>query len=127
MENITEKIVPKYEFKNEDGAESLSPFKRTIAKTMEITETFTLFDAMTYLARAKKAKADKEAEIAGLDSMIQAYEEEIKLIEDTLNINELEKEFQDEVIRRVEEAESKRLEDEATADEKAEDAGVIEG
>ena len=80
------KITPKYEWVKEEGADSLSPSKRKIAKTMEITETFTYYDALAYCMKMEKAVEDKKAEIQGLESMIKAYREEIELIEQALDV-----------------------------------------
>lgn len=73
-----------------------SPLKKQIAKTMEITETFTIFDVMQYIAKLKKAIEDKEAEKEGLVAMLKAYEEELSIVEESLNIKELEEKFQKE-------------------------------
>lgn len=86
--------TPKYEFLVEEGSEKLPPVKRKIAKTMTVTENFNYYDTLAYVMKMEKAVKDKEAEISGLNSMIKAYREEIKLIEDTLDINGLEKEYQ---------------------------------
>lgn len=110
---MEDKNKPTYKFITEEGEETLSPFKRKIGKTMVTTETFTLFEAMQYLAKLKKARDDKRAEAEGFDAMITAYEEEIQMIDSTLSINELEKEFIE-------------MEAARTADEKAEEAGVAE-
>ncbi len=87
---------PKYEFVLEEGVIE-SPIKRKIAKTMEITEHFTVFDAMSYLGKLHKAVEDKEAEIVGLKSMIEAYEKELMMIEDILGVQKMEEQFQDEI------------------------------
>lgn len=85
---------PEYKFIEEEGQEELSPIKRKIAKTMEVTETFNVYDAMSYVGKIDKAIADKQAEIDGLVSMKEAYEKELKLIEDKLGVQKLEEEYQ---------------------------------
>lgn len=83
---------PKYKFANE--SEEVTPIKRTIAKTMEVTENFTVYDAIAYVAKMNKAVADKEAEIEGLKSMIKAYEDELQLIENELGVQAMEADYQ---------------------------------
>lgn len=107
-------IVPVYSFVEEEGQNELTPIKRKIAKTMEVTETFTVFDAMQYLAKMKKAVEDKKAEISGLETMIEGYEKELKLIERATGVQRLEVEFQKEV---AEENERKSKEVEAALKE----------
>lgn len=91
-----EKQEPKYIFTEVADGElnPASPIKKKISKTMEVTETFTLFEALQYVARMKKAITDKEAEIDGLKSMVKAYEEEIELIEESLGVQKMEEEYQ---------------------------------
>lgn len=71
-----------------------SPIRKKIAKTMEITESFTLYEAMQYIAKLKKAIADKDAEKEGLEAMLKAYEAEFKIIEEALGVQKLEEEYQ---------------------------------
>lgn len=98
-----EKIVPKYSFVEEEGQSELTPIKRKIAKTMEVTETFNVFETMQYLAKMKKAIEDKKAEVSGLESMVKAYEEELELIEKSVGVQRLEVEFQKEIAEKNEE------------------------
>lgn len=101
MENVNnmseeihnKEIKPKYSFVKEEGDESVNPYKRKIAKTMEVTEMFNLYDALEYVAKMKKAKESKLAEVEGLDKMIDAYEKEIASIEESLGLKELEASF----------------------------------
>lgn len=95
------KIVPKYEFKDVD--ESVTPYKRVVSKTMEVTETFTPYDAMQYVAKMEKAKEQKMAEIESLDVMIKAYKDELEKIEEVLGLKKLEEEFIAEEARKVSE------------------------
>ncbi len=97
------KIIPKYEFAKEDGAEFIAPVKRKINKTMEITEVFTYFDALQYCMKLEKAVADKQAEIDGLNAMIKAYKDEIELIEKELSVTEIEDAFQLALIEKIKE------------------------
>ncbi len=52
-------IAPKYDWAPEDGAEFIAPVKRRINKTMEVTESFTYFDALKYSMILEKAIEDK--------------------------------------------------------------------
>lgn len=87
-------IPPKYEWAEEDGAEFIAPVKRKINKTMEITESFTYYDALKYCMRMEKEVENKKAEISGLESMIKAYKDEIELIERELDVTTIEETFQ---------------------------------
>lgn len=93
---MTDKIIPTYKFKEVEG-EVVTPVKRTIQKTMEITEEFNLFEALQYRAKMLKAIADKQAEIDGINSMVKAYDEEIAVIEESLGVQDLEAEYQKEI------------------------------
>lgn len=87
---------PKYEFAEVADGEinPASPIRKKISKTMEITETFTLYEAMQYAAKIKKAISDKKAEIEGLEAMLKAYEDEFELIEDVLGVQKMEEDYQ---------------------------------
>ncbi len=104
---MTDKIIPTYKFKEVEG-EVLTPIKRTIQKTMEVTEEFNIFEALQYRAKLLKAIADKNAEIDGLNSMVKAYDEEIALIEEALGVQDLEVEYQKEIAIKNEESEKER-------------------
>lgn len=104
---MTDKIIPTYKFKEVEG-EVLTPIKRTIQKTMEVTEEFNVFEALQYRAKLIKAIADKNAEIEGLESMVKAYDEEIALIEEALGVQDLEVEYQKEIAAKNEESEKER-------------------
>lgn len=96
MSKEKEPIKPKYTFAEvPDGTLiPIQPLKKTIAKTMEVTENFNMFDVMTYIAKMKKAIEDKKAEVEGLEIMLKAYEDELKVIEAQLGIQKLEDEYQ---------------------------------
>lgn len=115
-----ERIVPKYAWTPEDGAEFIAPVKRKINKTMEVTEVFTYFDALQYVMKMEKAVKDKQAEIDGLESVIKAYREEIELIEQELGVTGVEEEFQQNLHLKLKaEAEAEKeapLNDEKTKD-----------
>ena len=102
-----DKIVPTYKFKEVEG-EVLTPIKRTIQKTMEVTEEFNIFEALQYRAKLLKAIAEKNAEIEGLNIMVKAYDEEIALIEESLGVQNLEVEYQKEIAEKNEESEKER-------------------
>lgn len=104
---MTDKIIPTYKFKEVEG-EVVTPIKRTIQKTMEVTEEFNIFDALQYRAKLLKAIADKNAEIDGLQSMVKAYDEEIAIIEEALGVQDLEVEYQKEIASKNEESEKER-------------------
>lgn len=84
------KIIPTYKWVEEEGVNDITPIRRKIAKTMEVTETFTYYDALAYCMKMEKAVEDKKAEIAGLESMIKAYKDEIELIEQSLGVTKVE-------------------------------------
>ena len=94
------KIEPKYEFVTNEGDELVNPYKRTVAKTMEVTENFSPFDAMQYVAKMRKEKENKLAEIQGLEVMIKAYEDELDIINKRLGLPKLEKDFMKQEVER---------------------------
>jgi hypothetical protein len=107
-----EKLVkPKYQFVEEDGADQITPVKRKIAKTMEVTETFNVFETMEYLAKMEKAIKDKEAEVDGLKKMKEAYQAELDLIESELGVQKLDVEYQREFAEKLSEEIIKQRED----------------
>lgn len=83
-----EKKVPVYTWVEEEGVDEITPSKRKIAKTMEITETFNYYDALSYCMRLEKEIENKKAEIEGLQSMVDAYKEELEIIDKELGVNE---------------------------------------
>lgn len=109
--------VPTYVWANEEGEDELTPVKRKIAKTMEVTETFNYYDALKYVMQLEKAKEDKLAEIEGLDSMIKAYRDEIEIVEKALNVTEIEKEWNLELHRKLKEEEVNKLVSEGKEEE----------
>lgn len=103
---------PKYTFVELKEGGEVAPIKRQIAKTMEVTENFNLFDVISYIAKMRKGVADKQAEIDGIETMIKAYEDELKLIEDELGVQELESDYQKEIARENEEKTKQALKEE---------------
>lgn len=106
-ENMDNKKEPKYEFVLVEGEVIESPIKRKIAKTMEVTEHFTVFDAMSYLGKLKKAIADKESEIKGLKEMEKAYMDELEVIENVLGVQKMEEDFQKNIAENIDSTDSK--------------------
>lgn len=86
-------IIPKYQLSTKEEESELSPVLKTIFKTMEVTESFTLYSVLEYLAKMDKSIADKQAEIDGLVNMKEAYLKEMKVIEDQLGLKNLEQEY----------------------------------
>lgn len=101
-EDKNNKIIPVYTFA--EGQDEVEPIKRKILKTMEVTEEFTAWDVLQYVAKMDKAIADKEAELEGLKSMKKAYLEEMVHVEEQTEVNKLQEEHQMEVARNVEHA-----------------------
>jgi len=91
--NETEKVVPKYAWTEAKEGEVVTPIRRQIAKTMEVTELFTYYDALAYVMKMEKAVADKQAEIQGLEVMIKAYQDELEIVEKELSVTELEEKY----------------------------------
>lgn len=81
------------------------PIKKTIAKTMETTENFNIFDVLTYIAKLKKAIEDKKSETVSLETMLKAYEDELAVIEEELGIQKKQEAW--------EKAEAERIQKEA--------------
>lgn len=96
MSKKEKEVKPVYKFAEvpEGEINPGSPLKKRVAKTMEVTEHFTIYEVMQYIEKMKKAKADKQAEIDGLDSMIEAYEKELNEIKESLSIDELQAEYE---------------------------------
>ncbi len=90
---MEDKIVPVYKFQDLKEGESTNPMLRSISKTMETTETFTMKNVFEYMAKIKKAINDKQGEIDGLNTMLEAYMKEISVVESQLGIQDLEAEF----------------------------------
>jgi hypothetical protein len=108
--NNEEVKQPKYEIVVTEETADKSPIHQQVAKTMEVTEKFTVYEAMSYLGKLKKALADKEAEIKGIESMIEAYETELEIIEGQLGIQKMEEDYQKEFAENI----SKETEAEVT-------------
>lgn len=117
----TETKKPVYKFVEEEGVEDITPIRRKIAKTMEVTENFNYYDTLAYVAKMEKAVKEKEAEIEGLNSMIKAYKEEIELIEQELGIVELEEKWNLDLHEKLKAEEAAKLaaESEVVAEEVA--------
>jgi len=98
---------PKYELAEvpEGVINPAEPIKKTIAKTMETTENFNIFDVLTYIAKLKKAIEDKKSETVSLETMLKAYEDELAVIEEELGIQKKQEAW--------EKAEAERIQKEA--------------
>lgn len=83
--------TPKYEFT--DPKQEGNPVMKTISKTMVTTETFTMYDVLKHVAKMRKAIFDKRTEADGLENMLNEYLKEMAIVEETLGIDDLEKEF----------------------------------
>lgn len=79
------------------------PIKKNIAKTMEVTELFSMYDVMAYIAKMDKGIADKEAELEGLKAMREAYMDEVELIETELGIKKAQEKWEKEHAESVQE------------------------
>lgn len=90
-----ERAIPVYTFVG--GDENVTPVRRKIAKTMEVTENFDMFSVLQYVAKMDKAIADKEGEIVSLREVKKAYLEEMRIIEEQLGAMNLEKMYQEEI------------------------------
>lgn len=93
MEKDKEVMKPKYAWVIEEGVDEVTPVRRKISKTMEITENFTFYDALAYKMKMEKRVEDLKGEIMGLESMIKAYDEELEVIEEQLGVEEFEKQY----------------------------------
>ena len=103
MDNEKKKVedvavtVPVYTFadagKDENGND-IAPINRKINKTMEITESFTAFDVLKYMANMDKSIADKQAEIDGLIAMKEAYIKEMEVVEKQIGVTKMQDEYQ---------------------------------
>lgn len=114
----TEEVKPTYEFVvPKEGETIVSPIRRNIAKTMPVTENFTIYDTMVYMAKMEKAIQDKYAEIEGLKNMKEAYAKELALVQDSLDIEDLEAQFAAEMTAQI--AEEVKKAEEAKAAETA--------
>jgi hypothetical protein len=116
---------PKYEFVNEEGESEVQPSKRKINKTMEVTESFTMYDVLAYTMKMEKAIEDKETELEGLKSMLEAYQKEIAFIEKELGVTKMDEKFHKELHEKLAKEEAEKVdsvvevkEDEIEEDEK---------
>lgn len=92
---MSDQIKPKYTFvEATDGSSTEeSIVKKKIAKTMEITEEFSMFDVFSYISKMDKAIRDKTAELDGLKSMKEAYLKEIEEIKAQLGVEDFDSEY----------------------------------
>lgn len=102
---------PVYKFIEEEGVNDITPVKRKIAKTMEVTENFTFYDVLAYTMKMEKAIKDKEAELEGLKSMLKAYQDEIELIERELDVTEEDKKWNIELHEKLKAEEESKVEE----------------
>ncbi len=104
-------VVPKYKFAPlTEEEKKLPPVQRQVFKTMEITESFTVYSVFQHLAKMDKAIEDKQKEIEGLISMKENYMNEMAVIEKQLGITDLENEFNMIRLKEIQEEEKKKLE-----------------
>lgn len=94
-----EKNVPTYQFVETE--EPTPNIRKPIAKIRETAETFTLYDVMKYLEKMTKAIADKEAELEGMRKLKAKYEEEIRVIEESLGTKDTQEEYMKEFAREL--------------------------
>lgn len=100
---------PKYEFVNEEGDSEVQPSKRKINKTMEVTESFTMYDVLAYTMKMEKAIEDKETELEGLKSMLEAYQKEIAFIEKELGVTKMDEKFHKELHEKLAKEEAEKV------------------
>lgn len=90
--------APKYEFvEPEPDAPKVSPIKQSIAKIQETAQTFTMYDVYRTIGQLDKRISDKKAEIEADEKLKELFEAEIALIEKSLGVSDLEKQYQVEV------------------------------
>lgn len=92
MEEETKSVVPTYVFVETEG-EDLPPIKRQIAKTMEITENFRLYDVYAHLGALDKKIKEFEENIGALTAQKKNFLDELEVIEKALGISEMESEY----------------------------------
>jgi hypothetical protein len=119
------RIVPTYKFVEVEGADDITPVKRQIAKTHEVTETFTYYDALTYKIKLEKAIADKLSEVDGYRVMLKAYEEELALIEDVLHVDEFDRKWNLELHEKLKLEELQKQADALMAEPKPEEPETV--
>jgi hypothetical protein len=99
--------APKYEFvQPEPDAQEVSPIKRQIAKIQETASTFTLYDVYRTIGQLDKRIEDKQAEIKADEDMKKLFEAELALIEKSLKVSDLERQYQVEVAAEIAVAEA---------------------
>jgi len=97
MSEITNevKVVPVYEFAPEQ--ENVEPIKRKIRKTMEVTEEFSAWDVLQYMANMDKQINTKQAELDGLKNMKEQFLKEMVHVEEQTGVTALQEEYQEKV------------------------------
>lgn len=102
-------LVPKYSFQEpEEGQDTLAPVRRTIAKTHEITETFTVFDMFKGIAMLDKAINDAKLQVEMLEKRRENYKAEISVIEEQLGVSDLQAEYEKSMIEETQSADSNK-------------------
>lgn len=96
-------VIPKYSFQEVEG-EELPPVRRTIGKTHEITETFTVYDIFKGLAMLEKRIADSKAQTEMFEKQRENYLAEIEVIEEQLGVSNLQDEYQKAMVEEVQKA-----------------------
>lgn len=93
MEEETKQVVPQYVFVESSEGEDLPPVKRQIAKTMEITEHFRLYDVYAHLGALDKRIDEFQENIKALTEQKKNFLDELDIIEKALGISEMESEY----------------------------------
>lgn len=98
-----ELAAPRYEFveAGEGNEETLPPVKRQIAKIQEAALTFTPYEVFQHIAMLKKQIQGHKDSITGLETKLELYEAELELIEKSLGVSELNRQFQAEEAKTV--------------------------
>lgn len=87
--------APEYKFIAPDAdAQPVSPIKRPIAKIQETASTFTLYDVYKMIGQLDRVIAEKEAEIVKHKQHKELFEAELALVEKSLGVKEMEKQYQ---------------------------------
>jgi len=122
---VAPKVKPTYKFVPlEIGEDEVEPSKRKIAKTMEVTEMFTYYDALKYVMQMEKAIEDKKVEIEGLVSMVKAYRDEIAIVDKQFDVPKMDEVYNLELHRKLKEEEVNKLVEEG---KKEDDDNLVNG
>lgn len=93
-------IKPTYKFvEPKEGEVELTPVRRVIAKTSQITEHFDVYSTMEYMAKMDKEIESKLAEVEGLRTMKDAFQAEMDYIESVLGVKEMDRIYQEEIAK----------------------------